>query len=51
MTIRQLRQCLTEIDNQEMTVRKLRELLFNQEDQEEEVSTAANTLYWVTVGE
>ncbi len=38
MTIRELRQALTEIENQNMTVKELRAILFEQEDQDKEVS-------------
>ncbi len=38
MTIRELRQALTEIENQNMTVKELRAILFEQEDQNKEVS-------------
>ncbi len=38
VTIRELRQALTEIDNQNLTVRELRAILFEQEDQDKEVS-------------
>ena len=38
MTIRELRQALTEIKNQNMTVKELRAILFEQEDQDKEVS-------------
>ena len=34
MTIRELRQALTEIDNQNLTVRELRAILFEQEEQD-----------------
>ena len=34
MTIRELRQVLTEIDNQGMTVQELRAILFEQEEQD-----------------
>lgn len=34
MTIRKLRQALTEIDNQNLTVRELRAILFEQEEQD-----------------
>lgn len=34
MTIRELRQALTEIDNQNMTVKELRAILFEQEEQD-----------------
>ena len=37
MTIRELRQALTEIDNQNMTVRELRAILFEQEEQDKEL--------------
>ena len=36
MTIRELRQALTEIENQNMTVKELRAILFEQEDQDKE---------------
>lgn len=38
MTIRQLRQMLTEVDNQEMTIRELRAALFEQQEQDEELT-------------
>ncbi|WP_304584430.1 hypothetical protein [Acutalibacter muris] len=38
MTIRELRQALNEIENQNMTVKELRAILFEQEDQDKEVS-------------
>ena len=37
MTIRELRQALTEIDNQNLTVRELRAILFEQEEQDREL--------------
>ena len=37
MTIRELRQMLTHVDNQEMTIRDLRNILFEIEDQEQEL--------------
>ena len=37
MTIRELRQALTEIKNQNMTVKELRAILFEQEDQDREI--------------
>ena len=37
MTIRELRQALTQIDNQEMTVAQLRRLLYDQDDQDQPV--------------
>lgn len=37
MTIRELRQALTEIENQNMTVKELRAILFEQEDQDREI--------------
>lgn len=37
MTIRELRQMLTEIDNQNMTVKELRAILFEQEEQDKEI--------------
>jgi hypothetical protein len=37
MTIRELRQALTEINNQNMTVQELRAILFEQEDQDKEI--------------
>ena len=39
MTIRELRQALTNVDNQDMTIRELRALLFEEEDQEQEADT------------
>lgn len=38
MTIRELRQALTEIDNQNMTVKELRAILFAQDDQNKEIT-------------
>jgi len=40
MTIRELRQALTHVDNQEMTIKELRELLFEEDDQEQEANFA-----------
>ena len=37
MTIRELRQALTEIENQNMTVKELRAILFEQENQDKEI--------------
>ncbi len=37
MTIRELRQTLNEIDNQNMTIKELRAILFEQEDQGKEI--------------
>ena len=37
MTIRELRQALTEIENQNMTVKEMRAILFEQEDQDREI--------------
>lgn len=37
MTIRELREFLTEINNQDMTVQELRTILFEQEDQDKEL--------------
>lgn len=37
MTIRELRQALTEINDQNMTVKELRAILFEQEDQDKEL--------------
>lgn len=37
MTIRELRQALTEINNQDMTVKELRAILFKQENQDKEI--------------
>ncbi len=37
MTIRELRQALNEIENQNMTVKELRAILFEQEDQDKEI--------------
>lgn len=37
MTIRELRQALTEIENQNMTVKELRAILFEQEDQDKKI--------------
>ena len=41
MTIRELRQALTEINNQNMTVQELRAILFEQEDQDKEIGRAS----------
>lgn len=52
ITIRQLRQALTAIENQEMTIRELRAKLFEQEEQDKEdtsVNDLIETLYWATV--
>jgi hypothetical protein len=38
MTIRELRQALTEIENQNMTVQELRAILFEQADQDKELN-------------
>ena len=38
MTTRELRQMLTEVEDQEMTVRELRGILFGIEDQDAEIS-------------
>ena len=38
LTWRNLREALTEVDNQNLTVKELREILFQIEDQDEEVS-------------
>ena len=38
MTIRELRQALTEIENQNMTVQELRASLFEQENQDKELN-------------
>lgn len=38
MTIRELRQALTEIENQNMTVQELRAILFEQENQDKELN-------------
>lgn len=40
MTIRELRQVLTHVDNQEMTIKELRALLFEEDDQEQEADFA-----------
>lgn len=37
ITIRELRQALNEIENQNMTVKELRAILFEQEDQNKEL--------------
>ncbi len=37
MTTRELRQMLTEVENQNMTVKELREILFEVEDQDAEL--------------
>lgn len=38
MTVRELRNILTEVENQEMTVRELREILFEIDEQDQEIS-------------
>ena len=38
MTLRELRQALTEIENQNMTVQELRAILFEQENQDKELN-------------
>ena len=38
MTFRELRNILTEVENQEMTVRELREILFEIDEQDQEIS-------------
>lgn len=40
MTIRELRQALTEIENQNMTVQELRAILFEQADQDKELNNS-----------
>ncbi len=40
MTTRELRQMLTEVDNQNMTIKELRDLLFAIEDQDAELKPA-----------
>lgn len=37
MTTRELRQALTEIENQDTTIKELRTILFDQEDQDKEL--------------
>lgn len=37
MTIRELRQTLLEIENQNMTIKELRAILFEQEDHDKEI--------------
>lgn len=52
ITIRQLRQALTAIDDQEMTAKELRAKLFEQEEQDTEntsVNDLIETLYWATI--
>lgn len=52
ITIRQLRQALTAIENQEMTIKELRANLFEQEEQDKEdtsVNDLIETLYWATI--
>ena len=52
ITIRQLRQALTAIENQEMTVKELRSKLFEQEEQDSEntsINDLIETLYWATI--
>ena len=39
MTIRELRQALSEIDNQNMTVKELRAILFEQDEQDKELTS------------
>ncbi|MCX4355882.1 MAG: hypothetical protein OSJ43_06610 [Oscillospiraceae bacterium] len=48
MTVRELRQLLTEVENQEMTVKELRAILFEQEDQDKELE--ATDLFTITYG-
>ena len=48
MTIRELRQALSEIDNQNMTVKELRAILFEQEEQDKELTS--NDLLKITYG-
>lgn len=48
VTIRELRQVLTEIDNQNLTVRELRAILFEQEEQDRELHE--NDLFKLTFG-
>ncbi|MCC8157286.1 MAG: hypothetical protein LIO54_08425 [Oscillospiraceae bacterium] len=48
MTFRELRQALTEIDNQEMTIKELRDILFELEDQDAQVKD--NDLLKITFG-
>lgn len=38
MTIRELRQMLTSVDNQELTIKELRDILFEVEEQDEELT-------------
>lgn len=40
MTMRELRQMLTEVENQNMTVKELRAILFEVEDQDAELKPA-----------
>lgn len=52
ITIRELRQALTAIDDQEMTVKELRAKLFMQDEQDKEnksVNDLIEALYWATV--
>lgn len=52
ITIRQIRQALTAIDDQEMTVKELRAKLFEQEEQDTEntsVNDLIETFYWATI--
>ncbi len=48
MTIRELRQALSEIDNQNMTVKELRAILFEQDEQDKELTS--NDLLKITYG-
>ena len=48
MTVRELRQMLTEVENQEMTVKELRAILFEQEEQDKELE--ASDLLTMTYG-
>lgn len=45
MNIRELRQILTQIDNQDLTVYKLRQILFEEENQDREINLEKRTFY------
>lgn len=48
MTIRELRQALTEVDNQQMTVKELRDILFEIENQDKVIED--NDILKITFG-
>ena len=52
VTLRQLRQALTAVEDQNMTVKELRAKLFAQEEQDKEIKSVNDlieALYWATV--